>query len=272
MNIMNDSSPSIIKLLQTAKRAGREAGKLIMSELGDDLKVQKKVRRDIVTKADEEAEQLIVNTIQEEFPSHTIITEEEASIEKDSDYEWVVDPIDGTINYANSFPLFNVSVAVWKNRETLVGVVFVPYLDELFYAVKGYGAFLNDLPINTSSKENLDQALVSGILTSHYSDSRIQETVSFISMLAKKCRGVRLIISEALELSYIAAGRIDANFVHKADIYGAAAGKLIIEEAGGVVTELYGEPFRFNSSSLLASCTKELHKEIVGLTGNPSKG
>jgi myo-inositol-1(or 4)-monophosphatase len=176
---------------------------------------------------------------------------------------WVIDPIDGTVNYASHLPFFAVSIAVQHRDLTLASVVHLPALGETFTAIKGQGAFLGPIRLKVAPLK-ISEATISVILTSHFSSVDTQKTLSVLSELMGQVRGTRIFVCEALELAYIAAGRLSGNLCVKADAYGAAAGQLLIEEAGGKVTDFKGRPFGNESKNIIAS-NGIIHDYLVGI-------
>ena len=188
---------------------------------------------DVVTAADKASEKLIKDFIHEKFPDHGIISEESADEHAESEWRWVIDPLDGTTNFSQGLPVFSVSIALEHNKEAVVGVVYAPYLGELFHAIKGEGAFLNGKRIKCSSKESLaESVLATGIpydkLTNP--DNNVRE----LSAMAPKVRGIRRLGSAAIDLSYVAAGFLDGYWELNLNRWDVAAGMLIAHEAGAV--------------------------------------
>lgn len=240
--------------LDIAKIAALEAGKILINHYGR-VNAQKKADGTDVTIADKESEAKIKSILSKEFPDYSFLGEETGLDDRGSEYKWVVDPLDGTTNYSMKNPFFNVSIALVKGNEPVVGVVYSPIQDELFHAVKGSGAFLNDERINVSSESILENSVVA------FCHARgDQETVEKIT---KVFHGFKSMISTfrqmgaaALELAYVASGRIDA-FIHL-DLkpWDVAAGVLIIREAGGMVTNFSGKRYSMESMELSATNIK----------------
>ncbi len=203
---------------------------------------------DVVTAADKASEKLIKGYIHENFPSHGIISEESADEHADSEWRWVIDPLDGTTNFSQGLPVFSVSIALEHNQEAVIGVVYAPYLGELFHAVKGEGAFLNGKKIKCSSKSSLAEAvLATGIpydkLTNP--DNNVRE----LSLMAPLVRGIRRYGSAAIDLCYVAAGFLDGYWELNLNRWDVAAGMLIAHEAGAIT-----HPIRTNRNfSIMAS-------------------
>lgn len=203
---------------------------------------------DVVTVADKESERYIKSYIQEHFPEHGIISEESGADHSERDWRWVVDPLDGTTNFKNGLPVFSVSIALEYKGEAIVGVVFAPYLKELFHAVKGAGAYLNGKLIHCSEKTDLDSAVVA---TGMPYDRAVNpdNNLAEIERVVCKVRGTRRLGSAAIDLCYTAAGFYDAYWELNLNRWDVAAGMLIAKEAGAVL-----ESIRENRNhSLLAS-------------------
>jgi myo-inositol-1(or 4)-monophosphatase len=252
------------KLLEVCNLAAFRASSLLLKMRGRSLSISHKERLDIVTSADLEAERVILQTIREHFPDHNILTEESTQEKTASPFEWIIDPLDGTINYTAGLPMFCVSVAVQHAGVTLAGVVSAPAFGETFGARRECGSHNGLNERLATSKSALSEAVIAVILTSHFSEEHRRQTLDIVRDLAGLTRGIRIIVSEALELSYIACGRLDANICIKADPYGAIAGQLLIEEAGGRVSDLAGASFGEDSTSILAS-NGVVHDELLEL-------
>lgn len=224
--------------------------------------IKNKELNDIVTDVDIFMENKIVTAIKNWFPSHSIYAEESGKVDKNSEYEWLIDPIDGTINFTSGLPLFATSIALRKNGDTILGVIFDYSQNDIYYCIKGQGAFCNGKPIHVSECQNLNNSIISFCLTSHYNDKHIKDVLNIEEKLASKVRGLRLIVSAAIELAWCASGKIDGCLNVKSSIgLSSAAGKLLVQEAGGKVTNLQGNP-RENIDTMLVSNGK-IHKEIV---------
>lgn len=226
------------------------------------LNIKNKDLNDIVTDVDIFMEKRIIEKIKEWFPEHSIYSEECGEIEKESEYEWLIDPIDGTINFAAGIPLFSTSVALKKNDETIVGVVLDYHQNDIYYAIKGQGAFCNGNRLNVSQHEKLSDSIVSFCLTSHYNDEMIRKVLEVEEKLAPKVRGLRLLVSSAIELCWCASGKIDAVLnVKPSRGVSSAAGKLFVQEAGGKITNLAGKS-REKVDTMLVTNGK-IHEELV---------
>lgn len=217
----------------------------------------------LVTEADHAAEKAIFSVIKKDFPDHYLLSEEAGKIIKDSDYKWIIDPIDGTVNFAHSIPLCCVSIAVEFKGEIIMASVFNPTLNELFFAEKGKGATLNEKNIHVSEKQKVINAcLVTGFPYTYLdmTNGPLQVFERFI----RKGIPVRRLGSAAIDLCWVAAGRFDGFYEHKLEAWDSAAGYLIVEEAGGRVTDFKGEKFSPYQPHVLATNGK-IHEEMLAV-------
>jgi len=218
---------------------------------------------DLVTDADHASERAIIKIIQDKHPDHFILSEETGSVQTNSKTKWIIDPIDGTINFANGIPICCVSIGVEVDGEMLMGAVFNPFMNELFFAEKGKGASLNEKPIKVSDKDNLlTSCLVTGF-PYQYLDAA-NGPLEIFEKLIRKSIPVRRLGSAALDLCWTAAGRFDGFYEHKLQAWDSAAGYLIVQEAGGVVTDLKGDKFNPDQPGIIASNGK-IHDQLLAL-------
>lgn len=236
------------------KRLVIDAGSLLMRNFLRPRVVSNKTYRDIVTNVDLLVERMIIKRIKSAYPSHSILSEETGLIKgQSSEYLWVIDPLDGTVNFTAGIPLFSVSIGLIYKGRPVKGVVYAPYLKELFGAEKGKGAYLNSKKIKPSSNDKLANAIVHVALSAHYSKKLIEKNWLIVKKLPGRVRGVRMLDSGALTSCYVACGRIDGKFSIKTDPFGNAASTLIIEEAGGVVTDFKGRKWNVNMKDMICS-------------------
>lgn len=239
-----------------------------MARFGGDFRIDKKGAIDLVTEMDLVIERAFRAMIGERFPSHAVLGEE---FEETGDREarprfcWVLDPIDGTTNYAHGLPIFCASLALEIDGVAVAGAVYDPTRRELFTAEKGHGAWLNGAPLRVSGSATLiDSLLVTGF---HYDIQRDStELIELFGAFIARARAVRRLGSAALDLCYVAAGRFDAFWEHKLQPWDVAAGALIVEEAGGRVTTIDGGPFQSRTGSVLAT-NGHLHGEMLETIG-----
>ncbi len=220
----------------------------------------------LVTEADHASEKAILSVIQSAYPDHQILAEESGAHEQTHEYKWIIDPIDGTVNFAHRIPLNAVSIAIEKNGEVIMGVVYNPHINELFFAEKGEGAFLNDKPIRVSTETRTIKAcLVTGFPYTYIDQPN--GPLDVFARFVKKGVPVRRLGSAAIDLCWVAAGRFDGFFEHKLEPWDSAAGMLMVQEAGGTVTNHQGETFSIYEHPVLAS-NGHIHEELVGVINN----
>jgi myo-inositol-1(or 4)-monophosphatase len=215
----------------------------------------------LVTKADHAAEKAIMDTIKESFPDHYILSEEAGEIIMDSQYKWIIDPIDGTVNYAHGIPICCVSIAVEHNGKMVLGAVFNPFLKEFFIAERGKGALLNGDAIKVSGETEVSKAcLVTGFPYTYL--DMPNGPLEVFERFIRRGVPVRRLGSAALDLCWVAAGRFDGFYEHKLQAWDSAAGFLVVEEAGGKVTDYQGNPYSVYQPQILAT-NGRIHEEMV---------
>lgn len=229
----------------------REAGALLMSYFQQHVKVEYKGDADLVTVADRKSEALIRERIRKQWPTHDVLGEEQGLVDTGSDYRWYVDPLDGTTNFAHGFPVFCVSMAVEHQGQRVAAVIYDPTRDELFTAQQGSGAYLNQQRISVSKITNLTECLLGTGFPSHRRHKN--PNIFFYHQITLRTHGVRRAGSAALDLCNVACGRFDGFWEFNLNPWDTAAGVLIVEEAGGKVTDFSGGPFQLNSRETLAS-------------------
>jgi myo-inositol-1(or 4)-monophosphatase len=257
-------------MLQTAILAAREAGSILVDNLKKPRQTKVKGLRDIVTDADLMAQQAIIEIIQARFPNHDILAEESdlgsrgQAAMKGHPYTWLVDPLDGTTNYSRLFPCFCTSIALSHQGEVILGVVYDPLRDDFFQAERGEGAYLNGASLQVSQVESPADALA-GFDWARAQTER--ETVArLMARLALQIRTLRTLGTAALGLCYVAAGWLDVYSHYSLKPWDAAAGALIVQEAGGSATDFSGRPWQTHSRRCLAS-NGLLHDEIRSILG-----
>jgi len=238
-------------VLAPAAQVAREAGALLMEYFERHVAIEYKGDADLVTVADRKSEALIRQRLREHWPSHDILGEEGGLHDTGSDYRWYVDPLDGTTNFAHGFPVFCVSMALEYKGKRIAGVIYDPTRDELFSAEQGSGAFLNDRPIHVSKTPNLSESLVATGFPSHKRHKN--PNIFFYHQITLRTHGVRRAGSAALDLCCVACGRFDGFWEFNLNPWDTAAGVLLVEEAGGRVTDFHGGPFQLSSRQTLAS-------------------
>lgn len=222
---------------------------------------QKEGINNLVTQADFAAEKAILEVIQSACPGDSILSEESAEITSGSDYRWIIDPIDGTVNFANGIPICCVSIGLERRGKMHMGAVYNPLMGEFYFAEEGKGAFLNDVQIRVSDcKEVLKSCLVTGFPYTYIHEEN--GPLQVFSRLVSKGVPVRRLGSAAIDLCWVAAGRFDGFYEHQLHAWDSAAGFLIVEEAGGKVTHLNGEPYSPYEFGLIAT-NGHIHDELL---------
>jgi myo-inositol-1(or 4)-monophosphatase len=250
-------------MLKTAIEAARAAGQIIAEMYRRPVQVRSKGLRDLVTEADLAAQDAIVERIRVRFPTHAILAEEGlGSLDALGETAWIIDPLDGTTNYAFKLPIFAVSIAVAHGGEPVLGVVYDPTRDQMFHAEKGKGAFLNQSPLQVAHRETLLGTLVAFDSPRH-PDLRAR-LLRVLSHLAPQVGTVRALGSAALGPCYVAAGWLDAYFHMRLSAWDAAAATVIVREAGGRATDFAGQPW-VPSSERLISASSAIHAKVVAL-------
>lgn len=241
----------------------------VLQELEDaklSQEVTLKEQRDIVTNTDLFIEKHMIERLKAKYSTHYFSSEEagKANIGKHTAdvYEWIIDPIDGTINYAAGLPWFSTSICLKHNNELIVGIVYIHSTKELYSAIRGQGSFCNGEPIHVSSTKKLNQSILSFMLTSHYTEEQTDYILKIIRDLSLKTRGLRLLVSQAVELCLIASGKLDGTVCIKSRGFSSSAGSLIVQEAGGRVTTIDGKKRDSKANSLLVS-NGIIHDELV---------
>ena len=240
------------ELLKNAVRAARVAGSIINKRIDTAKAVSYKGTVDLVTDVDRACEEKIINIIAKRFPAHAVLSEETGGVINRSDYKWIVDPIDGTTNFYHAYPFVSVSIAVEYKGVIVAGVVYDPVKKELFHAIEGKGAFLNDRKIHVSDITAIERSLLStgfpyDLRTS--TENNIDNWIKFI----RRAQAVRRDGSAALDLCYVAAGRFDGFWEMKLKPWDVAAGSLIVREAGGRVTDFKGGAYNIYTDHIVAS-------------------
>ena len=256
-----DSMTDWKEFQDTGVAAAREAGR-VLQEWSKKFTISEKSRKNLVTEADVSAQDAIFRIIHDKYPDHSFLGEEDLDVENaESDFWWIIDPLDGTTNYVHQFPYYCVSIALEYQGELTIGVIFDPTRDELFTAVRGEGAFLNDERIYTSNADQLYDAMcVASLPVGGTGDE--PQVKQFLNVFPK-ARSVQRTGSAALNLSYVACGRLDAYWSGTLKPWDQAAGVVIVREAGGQVTTIGGTPFDVQQPDMLASNDIPVHNELI---------
>lgn len=253
--------------LIAATKAGAE--QLTNFFYGDFVIHNKEGVNNLVTEADHAAEKAIFEVIKKEFPDHYILSEEAGEMAQDSNYKWIIDPIDGTVNFANGIPICCVSIGIEKDGKMVMGAVYNPLMNEFFFAERGQGAYLNDKPIHVSDESELIKAcMVTGFPYTYLDmpNGPLQVFERFI----RKGVPVRRLGSAAIDLCWVAAGRFDGFYEHKLNAWDSAAGFLMVEEAGGKVTDFKGEHYSPYQPHLVATNGK-IHDDLLEVINDRKK-
>lgn len=247
---------------QTAIKAAKEAGRIQLKYYRKGIKGKVKFEDNLVSKADLECEKKILSIIKSKYPKHSIISEECGEKKTDSDYRWIIDPLDGTHNYLYGLDMFGVCVALQYKKEIIIGVIYLPNFNQLYVAEKGKGAFLNGKRIHVSKTAKLKKAML-------LYDGGLQRSkkikLKALGKLIDSVFRVRILGAACVNLASIAAGNADIYTEHSTNPWDIGAGLLIVQEAGGKVTSLNGEKHSLKNEGFVASNGK-LHKDIIKLT------
>ena len=261
----------IPKFLSGAWEAANAAGEIIRENWQRPRTIEYKGAIDLVTSVDREAERKILEILQRDFPEHSFLAEEaEAIAGRSNEYRWIIDPLDGTTNFAHGYPHMGISIALAQNDRVILGLVYDPLRRECFRGVAGQGATLNGTPIHVLKVEELDKALLA---TGFPYDRRehADHYLQFFKAFLTRCQGIRRVGSAALDLCYVACGRLDGFWELKLKPWDIAAGALIVAEAGGTLSDFSGQPLSIFGNETLAS-NGLIHPQMVGVMHGLSSG
>jgi myo-inositol-1(or 4)-monophosphatase len=248
------------QIKRTLLEALARAGKILLSNFGKEQKITKKDVFNLVTEIDKASEKAIVGLILQRFPGHSILAEESAAI-AGSGCRWIIDPIDGTTNFAHGFPIVSVSIGFERDGRLEMGGVLDPFRKELFFAERGKGAVLNGRRIHVSGTKTLEDSL----LATGFPYDRHKNPDDYLAMLRvflTRIQGIRRGGSAAIDLCYVACGRFDGYYEMKLSPWDKAAGMMIVEEAGGKLTDFAGSPLRLAGAQNLAT-NGLIHREML---------
>ena len=253
-----------------AVNAALQAGELLRQGFYTPFQVESKGGlHNLVTEYDKIAEKCIISTISSHFPTHSILAEESGEqYKKNSDVLWIIDPLDGTVNFAHHIPIFCVSIGVALEQQIVSGVVYSPMLQELFVAEKGKGAYLNGKPLHVSSVSQVEKAFMSTGFPYNVEKNPLHCIDRFAQMQIKGVP-IRRLGSAALDLAYVAAGRYDAFWELNLNPWDTAAGTLLIEEAGGKLSQYNGEEYNCISHKTIVATNGHLHREMIHHLNSP---
>jgi myo-inositol-1(or 4)-monophosphatase len=256
------------KAFDLAVSLAREAGEMLLGSLGSVPEIELKGEINPVTELDRQVEEFLVSHIAREFPGHDFLAEERTNSEGNSKYRWIIDPLDGTTNYAHGYPCFAVSIALEEEGRIILGVIYQPATAEMFTAVLGGGAFLNGKPIKVSRRVNsLDNSfLVTGFPYNLREPGVLERNLERFRKFLARSFAIRRDGSAAYDLACLAAGRFDGFWEENLSPWDTSAGALMVVEAGGVVTDFAGEIFDpLKSKSILASSSEIIHEQMLAL-------
>ncbi len=241
----------------------KRAGLILKNEYGKTQSITYKGAINLVTEMDHRAEAAVIEILEKEFPSHSILTEESIGREGSSSYRWILDPLDGTTNYAHGYPFFCVSLALEKDGQIIWGIIYDPLREELFAAEAGRGATVNGRALQVSAARLMHQSF---LCTGFPYDMResTEDNLRYFSRFAKIVQAIRRDGSAALDLCYVAMGRFDGFWEMKLNPWDVAAGGLIVTEAGGRVTNFSGNPFTINGQEILAT-NGLIHEDMLSV-------
>ncbi|HIE77420.1 MAG TPA: inositol monophosphatase [Candidatus Thioglobus sp.] len=246
-----------------ATRAARKAGDIILRYHNqiDLLTIENKAINDFVSEVDQAAESAIIDEIKKSFPNHSITGEESGEIVGDEDFRWIIDPLDGTTNYLHGFPQYAVSIALYEKNVASHAVVYDPFKEELFTASKGGGAFLNDQRIRVTDTHGLEDTLI-GTGFPFKSPQHLDAYLDMFKAIHPKVSGIRRAGSAALDLAYLAAGRLDGFWEIGLNIWDIAAGSLLVKEAGGFIGDFSGREKFLDTGNVVAG-NQSVYKELL---------
>jgi len=250
-----------VNYLEVAEKAAREAGVILLENLGKVKEIEFKAKNSLVTEVDKLSEEIIISNIKSSFPEHAIFAEESGRDSSESEHVWLIDPIDGTTNYAHAYPFFSISIALEINGELEVGLVYDPVKDEMFTAEKGKGAFLNGESITVSKSHAIEHSHVcTGFM--HEVEWMVEANIKHFGNFIRRARAVRRDGSAALDLCYVACGRFDGFWELGLNPWDTAAAVLILKEAGGQVSTFTGDKYSIYEKEILAS-NSIVHEQMI---------
>jgi len=270
---MTAFASTLDRAYRVAVEAALEAGRILRWHFQHGPEIRYKGEIDLVTEADLASERAVLARIRSAFPDHGVLAEESGEQDREAPWLWVVDPLDGTTNFAHGFPVFAVSIALLHEGQRILGVVYDVMRDELFTARRGEGAFLNGRPIRVTRTPRLEAALLVTGFPYDRQESPWDNTREFVALL-KRCHGVLRVGSAALDLASVAAGRLDGYWEFRLSPWDLAAGALLVEEAGGCVTTPQGEPLPPLATDIVAtngSIHAELLEALAACRGAPAE-
>ncbi len=252
-------------MLNIAVQAARQSSRMILRYMDqmDKVEITEKSQNDFVTQIDKLSEEIIITEIHKAYPHHAILAEESGHGKNDHDYCWIIDPLDGTRNFMHGYPQFCISIALTKKNVVELGLVYDPIRQELFTATRGQGAYLNSRRIRISQNRKMDKALI-GTGFPFRNKENIKNYMAAFENVFTQCGDIRRAGSAALDLAYVACGRLDGFWESNLQIWDIAAGSLMIKEAGGIVCDFQGGETHLERGNIIAGNPKIL-KELIAL-------
>jgi myo-inositol-1(or 4)-monophosphatase len=247
--------------LETSVEIAREAGALVAQHFARHIPYELKGESDLVTAADRASERLVVERLRAHFPTHAIVAEEGGSVEGTSEYRWYVDPLDGTTNFAHGLPHYNVTLGLERAGEMIAGVIYDPARNEMFAAERGGGAFLNNHRIHASGARRVTESLLSTGFPNRNRPANIN--VHFYYQLSLASHGIRRAGSAALDAAWVACGRLEAYWEFGLKPWDMAAGVIMVQEAGGRVSDMHGGPVKIGGAHVVMD-NGHIHDELLG--------
>jgi myo-inositol-1(or 4)-monophosphatase len=251
------------QLKEFAVELAHNAGALLIEKLDQSVEIHYKGDINLVTEADKASENLIIEAIRRKFPDHGILSEESPEILDGSSMRWIIDPLDGTTNYAHGYPVFCVSIALEKDGMIVLGVIYDPTRRDTFFAVRGVGAYLNGERLTVSKTADLNRSLLATGFPYDIRESK-ENNLSNFNTMAKEAQAVRRAGAAALDMAYVACGRFDGFWELKLKPWDTAAASLLIAEAGGKTTDIMGRPWNILSPHILAS-NGRIHEQMIAV-------
>jgi myo-inositol-1(or 4)-monophosphatase len=262
---------SLMQAIDLAIQAAHEAGALIRAGFRQPQQIRMKTPTEIVTQVDQEAEQIIVRTIQQAFPDHDFLGEEGHVPRQNAEHVWVIDPLDGTRSYALGIPFFCVSIALTVRGRVELGVIYDPLGEETFHARLGGGTHLNGVRVRPAQQTCLDEAVVYVGIAPARSRNNPELAMPVLERLGPSIAAIRNLGSAALGIAYVACGRLDISYHDRLSPWDMCAGALLVQEAGGVATDFSGEPISLSSNSIIAAGNPNSHQVVLEIAQEVSR-
>ncbi|RWS09127.1 inositol monophosphatase-like protein [Dinothrombium tinctorium] len=256
---------TLFKCEKVAINVALAAGNMMKSASGGEQRIEQKLSPvDLVTETDKAVEAFVFNELRKHFPNHKFIGEESATDPTlTNELTWIVDPIDGTMNFVHTFPWVCISMALVYEKEPIIGVIYSPFLEKMYTAKKGFGAYCNGIPLHVSDCESLEKSLILYELGGYRDEKRINAIASNLMSLQEECHGLRSTGSAALNLCTIANGHADGYFQFDLKCWDLAAGALIVSEAGGYVVDITSDRFDLMRGRIVAACNANIAKAVI---------